>query len=52
MCFITYIYIEPYMVINENFIYVPGWDERNPPNDNNNKNNNIWYIYKYPNNIY
>ena len=33
-----YIYIgfegtlEPYMVISENFIYVPGWDERTPPN--------------------
>ena len=22
--------LEPYMVINENFIYVPGWDERTP----------------------
>ena len=24
--------LEPYMVISENFIYVPGWDERTPPN--------------------
>ena len=26
------------MVISENFIQVPGWDERTPPNNNNNIN--------------
>ena len=24
--------LEPYMVISENFVYVPGWDKRTPPN--------------------
>ena len=39
--------LEPYMVISENFIKVPGWDERTPPNKNNNKNNNNNNIYIY-----
>ena len=34
--------LEPYMVISENFIKVPGWDERTPPKKNNNNNNNIY----------
>ena len=34
--------LKPYMVISENFIKVPGWDERTPPNNNNNI-----YIYIY-----
>ena len=38
--------LEPYMVIREIFIQVPGWDERTSPNKNN--NNNIYiYIYIY-----
>ena len=33
------------MVISENFIYVPGWDEMIPTNKNNNNNNNIYRPY-------
>ena len=36
------------MVISENFIYVPGWDKRAPPNKNNNNNKQIYkYVYIY-----
>ena len=35
------------MVISDNFIKVPGWDERTPPNNNNNNNKNIHTITCY-----